>query len=164
MTKWRFRDSQIVNITNFVVVSSVGIKRVVCNEYPYKPQIYYIKTGFMGSKLYRRVFAMQIVTKLVSLVRWRQIYHENQALLRRYIKRDIYLHLSFQSCDCQKSPLRLALLVKISALFVFFFIFYFYRKWVLIFHANRQYAWNIKSCFLGKIRKNDIYLSSAELA
>ena len=28
--KRRFRDSQIVIITNFVVVSSVGIKRVVC--------------------------------------------------------------------------------------------------------------------------------------
>ena len=28
--KRRFRDSQIVIITNFVVVSSVGVKRVVC--------------------------------------------------------------------------------------------------------------------------------------
>ena len=29
--KRRFRDSQIVIITNFVIVSSVDIKRVVCN-------------------------------------------------------------------------------------------------------------------------------------
>ena len=30
MHKQEFRDSQIVIITNFVVVSSVGVKRVVC--------------------------------------------------------------------------------------------------------------------------------------
>ena len=28
------------------------------NEYPCKPQFYYIKVGFKGSKLYRRVFVM----------------------------------------------------------------------------------------------------------
>ena len=30
--KRRFRDSQIIIITNFVVLSSVGIKRVVCTS------------------------------------------------------------------------------------------------------------------------------------
>ena len=30
------------------------------NEYPCKPQFYYIKVGFKGSKLYRRVFVMYI--------------------------------------------------------------------------------------------------------
>ena len=28
------------------------------NVYPCKPQFYYIKVGFKGSKLYRRVFVM----------------------------------------------------------------------------------------------------------
>ena len=35
---------------------------------------------------------------------------------------------------------------------------YFPRKQALIFHANclhwRQFAWNVKTCFLGKMRKN----------
>ena len=30
--KQRFRDSQIVIITNFVILSSVGIQRIVCTE------------------------------------------------------------------------------------------------------------------------------------
>ena len=29
------------------------------NVYPYKPQFYYIKVGFKGSKLYRPVFVMR---------------------------------------------------------------------------------------------------------
>ena len=29
------------------------------NLYPHKPQFYYIKVGFKGSKLYRRVFVMK---------------------------------------------------------------------------------------------------------
>ena len=28
------------------------------NVYPWKPQFYYIKVGYKGSKLYRRVFVM----------------------------------------------------------------------------------------------------------
>ena len=49
---------------------------------------------------------------------------------------------------------------------IFFLIFP--RKQNLTFHANclqwRQFAWNVKFCYLGKIRKNIISLSSAELA
>ena len=33
LIKRRFRDSKIVFITNFVVVSSVGIKSVVCTHF-----------------------------------------------------------------------------------------------------------------------------------
>ena len=49
-------------------------------------------------------------------------------------------------------------------------ILYFFppRKQVLTFHANclhwRQFAWKVKSCFLGKIRKNIISLLPIELA
>ena len=42
------------------------------------------------------------------------------------------------------------------------------RKQVLIFHANclyqRQFAWNVKTCFLKKKKRKHINLSSAELA
>ena len=48
------------------------------------------------------------------------------------------------------------------------FFLFFPNKQDLTFHANclqwSQFAWNIKSCFLGKIRKNIISLWSAELA
>ena len=37
------------------------------NIYPCKPQIYYIKVGVEGSKLYRRVFVMIILLMLVEL-------------------------------------------------------------------------------------------------
>ena len=67
--------------------------------------------------------------------------------------------------------------IKISAdIFYFFLFFYFYffffftfcRKMNLTFHTNcllrRQFAWNVRSIFLEKIRKNKniINLSSAE--
>ena len=49
---------------------------------------------------------------------------------------------------------------------IFFLIFP--RKQVLTFLANflhwRQFAWNVKSCVLGKLRKNITSLSPAELA
>ena len=45
---------------------------------------------------------------------------------------------------------------------------YFSQKQVLTFHATclhqRQFAWNVKICFLRIIRKHSINLSSAELA
>ena len=34
------------------------------NEYPCKPQFYYIKVGFKGVKLYRRVFVMILSSTL----------------------------------------------------------------------------------------------------
>ena len=50
-----------------------------------------------------------------------------------------------------------ALWVKISADNILRYFSYYPRKQVLTFHANclhwRQFAWNIKTCFLGKIRK-----------
>ena len=39
------------------------------NVYPCKPQFYYIKVGFMGSKLYRHVFVMHAPSRfLVSIL------------------------------------------------------------------------------------------------
>ena len=51
----------------------------------------------------------------------------------------------------------LALWVKFSAADILKYFSYFPRKQILTFHANclqwRQFAWNVKSCFLGKIIK-----------
>ena len=63
----------------------------------------------------------------------------------------------------------LAFWVKFSADYIEIFFNMFSREQILIFDANclqwRQFASNIKTCFLGKIRKiNIISLSSAELA
>ena len=48
------------------------------------------------------------------------------------------------------------------------FFLFFPIKQALIFHANcllrRQFAWNVKACFLGKIKKTIINLASAEFA
>ena len=63
---------------------------------------------------------------------------------------------------------RLALRVKFSAddILNFFFLIFFFRKLDLTFHANclhwRQFALNVKSCSLGKKRKNITNLLSAE--
>ena len=51
----------------------------------------------------------------------------------------------------------------------FLFFFYFSQKTNMTLHADclqrRQFAWNVKFCFLGKIRKKNIVsLSSAALA
>ena len=48
----RFRDIQIVIITNFVVVSSVGIKRVDCSSFDaaekyYRPVLFFQLTDLM---------------------------------------------------------------------------------------------------------------------
>ena len=37
------------------------------NIYPCKPQFYYIKTGFKGSKLYRYVFVMCLMSYIMQL-------------------------------------------------------------------------------------------------
>ena len=37
------------------------------NEYPSKPQFYYIKVEFRGSKLYRHVFVMLVRTELLDM-------------------------------------------------------------------------------------------------
>ena len=38
---------------------SMFLSRNKNNAYPCKPQFYYIKVGFKGSKIYRRVFVMK---------------------------------------------------------------------------------------------------------
>ena len=40
------------------------------NVYPCKPQFYYIKVGFKGSKLYRYVFVMIQRRKNVNVMYW----------------------------------------------------------------------------------------------
>ena len=40
------------------------------NVYPCKPQIYYIKVGFKGSKLYRHVFVMTINTNVMKTMQY----------------------------------------------------------------------------------------------
>ena len=60
--------------------------------------------------------------------------------------------------------------LKLSTLTTYWniFLIFFPRKLALIFHANcllrRQFAWNVKSCFLGKIRKISQICCFAEFA
>ena len=94
------------------------------NVYPCEPQFYCIKRGLRGSKLYRHVIVMW-----VSAV--------------RVFSKGIFFHALY-------IPLS-GLIQQTTVMFFLFFTEKRFRQFMQI--VMRQFAWNVKTCFLGKIRK-----------